>query len=94
MLYGLYLSAAGLQAQERKQDVIANNLANANVNGFKRDLAMVQARANAVNEDPAMAAYRVSMLENQGGRRLSYERRDGFDPGRLAEIDQSDGPGA
>jgi flagellar basal-body rod protein FlgF len=66
-LYGLYLSAAGLQAQERKQEVITNNLANANVNGFKRDLAVVRARANATYEDPTMRQYRVPVLENQGG---------------------------
>ena len=35
MLYGLYLSAAGVQLQEYRQDVISNNLANAQTVGFK-----------------------------------------------------------
>jgi len=67
MLYGLYLSAAGLQVQERQQDMIAHHLANGQTNGFKRDLAIVQSRANAVHEDSAMVPYRVPVLEDQGG---------------------------
>jgi flagellar basal body rod protein FlgG len=67
MLYGLYLSASGLQAQELRQNVITNNLANANTTGFKRDLAVIQARANPAYEDPTMAQYRNSLLAKQGG---------------------------
>jgi flagellar basal body rod protein FlgG len=67
MLYGLYLSASGLQAQELRQNVITNNLANANTTGFKRDLAVVQARANPAYEDPTMSQYRHSILARQGG---------------------------
>jgi flagellar basal body rod protein FlgG len=67
MLYGLYLSASGLQAQELRQNVITNNLANANTAGFKRDLATIQARANPAYEDPTMAQYRNSLLAKQGG---------------------------
>ncbi|MBS3977618.1 MAG: flagellar basal-body rod protein FlgF [Syntrophomonadaceae bacterium] len=37
MLRGLYSSAAGLKVLQRKQDVLANNVANANTPGFKRD---------------------------------------------------------
>ena len=43
MIYGLYLSAQGAQAQSTRLDVIANNLANASTTGFKRDLAIYQA---------------------------------------------------
>ncbi len=67
MNYGLYISAAGLRAQDARQSVIANNIANANTAGFKRDLVMMRSRANAVDEDPAMARYRLPVLENQGG---------------------------
>jgi flagellar basal body rod protein FlgG len=67
MLYGLYLSAAGLQAQEARQAVISNNLANADTMGFKRDLAVMQARQNATREDPQMMQYQLPVLKNQGG---------------------------
>jgi len=42
MLYGLYQSAQGIQAQSSRVDVIANNLANASTTGFKRDFATFQ----------------------------------------------------
>lgn len=69
MLTGLYISAAGLQTQEYRQSVTSNNLANAQTTGFKRDLALVQERANAVVEDPAMARYRwpAGMLADRNG---------------------------
>jgi len=37
MVYGLYLSADGLLAQQYRQEVIANNVANVNTPGFKAD---------------------------------------------------------
>ena len=44
MIYGMYLSASGVVANSYRQDVISNNLANAETNGFKRDLATFYAR--------------------------------------------------
>ncbi len=67
MLSGLYISAAGLQAQDMRQAVIANNLANAQTNGFKRDLVSMQARLQAPREDVQMMKYLVPTFGNQGG---------------------------
>lgn len=47
MVYGLWQSAAGLQAQEYRQTIIANNLANAETPGFKPDRIAFQERLNA-----------------------------------------------
>jgi len=47
--------------------MIANNMANALTNGFKRDLAIVQSRNNAAHEDPAMIPYKIPVLDDQGG---------------------------
>ncbi len=44
MTYGLWLSTAGLQTNEYRQAILANNLANANTTGFKQDLAVIQER--------------------------------------------------
>lgn len=44
MIYGLYLSASGVLTNSYRQDVIANNIANAETVGFKRDLALFQER--------------------------------------------------
>lgn len=44
MPYGLYISAEGAHAQSKRLEVIANNLANVDTVGFKRELAVFQAR--------------------------------------------------
>ena len=37
MLEGLYSAAAGMQAQQQRMDTVANDLANVNTNGYKRE---------------------------------------------------------
>jgi flagellar basal-body rod protein FlgF/flagellar basal-body rod protein FlgG len=44
MPYGLYLSAAGANAQNHRLEVLSHNLANVNTPGFKPQLAILQAR--------------------------------------------------
>ncbi len=44
MPYGVYLSAAGANAQNHRLQVLSNNLANVNTNGFKPEHAVLQAR--------------------------------------------------
>ena len=51
MPYGMYISAEGAQVQQRRLEVIANNLANVETAGFKRDVGMFQARfAEAIQQ--------------------------------------------
>lgn len=45
MIYGLYLSGQGAQIQTVRQDVVANNLANASTTAFKKELHTAQAHA-------------------------------------------------
>ncbi len=47
MIYGLYHSAAGMLTTEYRQDVLANNLANADTVGFKPDIAVFAERQPA-----------------------------------------------
>lgn len=51
MIYGLYLSATGVLANSYRQDVIANNLANAETVGFKRSLALLRERRTEAAEE-------------------------------------------
>lgn len=51
MTHGLWLSAAGLQAQQARQDVLANNLANVETAGFKPDRVMFRERLVAAQSD-------------------------------------------
>jgi flagellar basal-body rod protein FlgG len=44
MIRGLYTSSAGMQVEALRQEAIANNLANLNTAGFRRDLAIMESR--------------------------------------------------
>lgn len=46
MIRGLYSSSAGMQVEQMRQEAIANNLANLNTAGFKKDIAVIEARDN------------------------------------------------
>lgn len=50
MIYGLYLSASGVLTNSMRQDVIANNIANSETVGFKRDMATVRQRLTEQQE--------------------------------------------
>ena len=65
----MYLSATGVISSSHEQDVIANNLANVETSGFKRELSVQQQRQV---ESQAMHAAGLSnpMLDNIGGGEL------------------------
>jgi len=52
MISGLYISAAGTHVQSIARDVHANNLANVNTDGFKRDMALFLLRRAESVEAP------------------------------------------
>jgi flagellar basal-body rod protein FlgF len=51
MSYGLYVSAAGANAQSHRLEVLSHNLANLNTAGFKPHMALLQSRASQAIED-------------------------------------------
>jgi flagellar basal body rod protein FlgG len=67
MLYGLYLSATGIMTSSHRQDVIANNLANSETSGFKRDEPVFRQRLTAANESRRPGDWSDSVLEGLGG---------------------------
>jgi flagellar basal-body rod protein FlgF len=68
MIYGLYMSAAGMKANSRRIDILTNNLANSDTSGFKRDLAVFQNRATAAQQRGGTASRMTDpVLENLGG---------------------------
>lgn len=46
MIKGLYTAGAGMMLQMTRQDVVANNLANVNTSGYKKQVAVAQAFPN------------------------------------------------
>ena len=67
MLYGLYLSATGVMTNSYRQDVIANNIANADTVGFKKDLALFQQRRTALQETGGAPSRSNALMEALGG---------------------------
>ncbi len=66
MNYGLYQSAAGVMANSYRQDVIANNLANVETAGYKRDTASFEQRLTEA-QLMRMPGKSNPLLENLGG---------------------------
>src|SRR3954453_10117396 len=72
MIYGLYLSAGGVLTSSYRQDVIANNLANSETVGFKKDLPLFQQRLTEAQlrrlpAGGANAGMTTPLLEPLGG---------------------------
>ncbi|MHC4065825.1 MAG: flagellar hook-basal body protein [Planctomycetota bacterium] len=67
MTYGLWLSAAGMQVNQYRQNILANNLANANTVGFKKDLAVLSERLVESRTAAAAGRYGSGVLDNISG---------------------------
>jgi len=74
--YGMYLSAEGAQAQAKQLEVLSNNLANVATPGFKRQLAIFQARyAEAIDQGDDVPGSQ-SMNDLSGGIAVDATRTD------------------
>jgi len=83
MNYGLYLSASGMLVNMHRQDVAANNLANASTVGFKRDLASFRARdAEAQLVGDMDAAH--DLLDRLGGGVKLHQTRLSLNDGQIS----------
>lgn len=70
MIYGLWASATGIMTSNYRQDVISNNIANAETVGFKRDFVNMQQRRMAAQELPGSGRYSDPLYANMGGGTL------------------------
>ncbi len=83
MVYGLWQSAAGMAANQYRQNVAANNLANINTTGFKRSRTnfedlLYQAKREPgvlnVNEQPTPHGIMVGVGVAVAGTQLNFEQ--------------------
>jgi flagellar basal body rod protein FlgG len=75
MIYGLYLSATGVVTSAYRQDVLANNLANAETVGFKKDVALFNQRLTEAQQRrlaPGRFNPSSALLEGIGGGLLAH----------------------
>jgi flagellar basal-body rod protein FlgF len=66
MPYGMYISAEGANAQSRRLDVIANNMANVDTVGFKQDVTTFMSRYSEAIQK-GLAAPGDQSINNVGG---------------------------
>ncbi len=83
MNYGLYLSASGVLTNMYRQDVYANNLANAQTIGYKPDYPAIQLRQPEAIEDNAGLELREDLLDRIGGGAFAGPQAINFGVGRL-----------
>lgn len=80
MIRGLYTSGWGMRALNTKMDVITNNMANADTNGFKRDIAVSQSFPDElmkkINYDGVQNAANNSIGHIQSGFDISFISTD------------------
>lgn len=81
--YGMWLSAAGMQASEYRQAVLANNLANAQTTGFKQDLALVQQRRVETRENPTTPALVHPVFDGMSGGMAAMPTFHSFEQGAV-----------
>lgn len=87
MPLGLYISAEGAQAQSKRLETIANNLANVDTAGFKPDVATFQARfAEAIQRGDDRAGSKSP--NDLGGGVKVIETRTNFAAGQLRRTGQ------
>ena len=67
MIYGLYLSATGVLANSYNVDVLANNLANSETVGFKRDTTLFRQRLTQAQMSNQAGDRSDPLLEKIGG---------------------------
>ena len=84
MNYGLWMSAAGLSTEVHRQDIIANNVANAETAGFKADTAFTIERP-APAQDLGLATASAEMLTRLGGGVLANQTMTNYDQGSMVD---------
>ncbi len=84
MVYGLWLSADGMLAQQHRQDVLANNLANVDTPGFKPDRVAFAERLNESLLRAAPGASLTSLGQSTGGL-FSQANYTDYAQGRVVE---------
>jgi flagellar basal-body rod protein FlgG len=101
MLEGLYSAAAGMQAQQQRMDSVANDLANANTNGYKksrvafRDLLYVGDASGNVQSGAGTAATTIGRGFTQGAMRETGNALDvAIEDGGFLQVRRTDGTNA
>ncbi|HBL47133.1 flagellar hook-basal body protein [Gimesia sp.] len=82
MIYGMYLSAQGAEANSVRLDVLSNNMANANTTSFKRDVPIFRINPPHDQNEGPLNPLPGALENHSGGISLESITTD-FEPGSL-----------
>jgi len=82
MNYGLYMSAAGAETQNKRVQVLSNNLANVDTTGFRPDFAIMKARS-AEEIERGLSAPGTGSKNDIGGGVDVFETRISSEAGKF-----------
>jgi len=80
MIYGMYLSAQGADANSVRLDVLSNNMANANTTSFKRDIPVFRMNPSVDQKQGPLNSLPGDLENHTGGISLE-EIRTNFETG-------------
>ncbi|HNQ24465.1 MAG TPA: flagellar hook basal-body protein [Phycisphaerae bacterium] len=83
--YGLWLSTAGMQLNDHRQNVLANNMANAQTHGYKHDYAVVAQRVLASRGDAAGMPFAHPVFDGMSGGLSVKQSLSDFSQGPLEQ---------
>jgi flagellar basal-body rod protein FlgG len=89
MLYGTYLSAAGMSINQNRQDVIANNLANVDTVGFKHNVAVFKERLSEALTGAGNQRFLPENLEAMTGGAFVANTYTDFSMGSIEPTNQN-----
>jgi flagellar basal body rod protein FlgG len=67
MTHGIWASVGGMQVNEYRHSLAANNMANLDTVGFKNDLAVIRQRLNESDENPSAKMFETNPFDGLGG---------------------------
>ncbi len=89
MTHGIWASVGGMQVNEYRQSLAANNMANLDTVGFKNDLAIIRQRNNAGKENFAEQAYASEPFDGLSGGSWVRPTHTNFQQGTLEQTGRS-----
>lgn len=89
MTHGIWASVGGMQVNEYRQSLAANNMANLNTVGFKGDLAIVRQRLSESGENPSAKMFETNPYDGLGGGSWVRPTYTNFGQGTLEQTGRS-----
>lgn len=79
---GLYIGATSMMNNQKRMDVLSNNLANVNTTGFKKDISVSVSFPEKLLAKTSRMPERLTRLDEDN---LTYEQKDGVHSAKLKE---------